>query len=84
MLESSNEVHQIIAALRGYLARHPDAADTVEGVANWWIPSQRFEMLMPHVERALELLVKQGDLSRHIREDGRCVYTSVAKRATNT
>ena len=51
-------------AIRHYLAKHPDAADTLEGVVNWWLVRQRYENAVTRVSRALELLVEQGELTK--------------------
>lgn len=43
-----------------YLAKHPEAGDTLQNIAKWWIP---FERLLPKwsvVEEALAYLVAQG------------------------
>ena len=57
-------VRQLVDVIRQYLSKHPDAADTLEGVVNWWLLRQRYENAMAMVNQALELLVQQGDLTK--------------------
>ena len=59
-----SDVRQLADAIRQYLSKHPDAADTLEGVVNWWLLRQRYENAMAMVNQALELLVQQGDLTK--------------------
>lgn len=59
-----SDVRQLADDILQYLSKHPDAADTLEGVVNWWLLRQRYENAMAMVSQALELLVKQGDLTR--------------------
>lgn len=40
-----------------YLRAHPQAADTAEGIARWWIKRQRLHESVARVESALNLLV---------------------------
>jgi hypothetical protein len=49
-------------AVLGYLATHPDAADTLEGIVTWWLPRQRFETERVRIERVLDELVAHGKL----------------------
>jgi hypothetical protein len=51
---------ELCDAIAGYLARHPDAADTLQGIAEWWLPMQRIEAEVEQVTRAVELLVARG------------------------
>ena len=48
-----------------YLQKHPEASDTLEGIATWWLEQQRIEHLVEEVAEALELLVKKGALCAH-------------------
>ena len=59
-----SDVLRLADAIRQYLSEHPDAADTLEGVVNWWLLRQRFENATAMVSLALELLVQQGDLTK--------------------
>ena len=43
-----------------YLMTHDKAADTLEGVARWWILRQRIEESQQQVKKALELLCREG------------------------
>ena len=43
-----------------YLAAHPDAADTVEGIARWWLARQRYDDARDLVAEALVRLVDRG------------------------
>lgn len=65
----------IAEELRHYIKTHPRAADSLEGVAKWWLARQRYEQAVEKVERALDYLVAQGDLSKHISSSGGAVYT---------
>ena len=43
-----------------YLHAHPAAADTVEGIVNWWLPLQRYENAKTAIQKALHELVQEG------------------------
>lgn len=43
-----------------YLHAHPSAADTVDGIIQWWLIHQRYETARDVIERALDDLVEQG------------------------
>ena len=68
------DVEQIARDIEGYLSRHPEAADTAEGIARWWLIQSQVEAQLPRLEFALELLVNRGVLIRRRLPDGNCVY----------
>lgn len=43
-----------------YLFKHPDANDTLEGIAEWWLLSQRISYEMKRVKAAVLKLVEEG------------------------
>jgi hypothetical protein len=45
-------------AIEAYIAVHPQAMDTLEGIIEWWLTGQRAESEI--VVRVLEQLVRQG------------------------
>lgn len=47
-------------AILGYLAEHPNASDTLEGIAAWWIQQDRIRLGVERVARALEWLRERG------------------------
>jgi Fe2+ or Zn2+ uptake regulation protein len=57
-----------------YLQTHPDAGDTAEGIAEWWLTECDAGESKVLVEQALHLLVKQGLLERHIIAEGTVLY----------
>ena len=40
MTEESAAIGNIAREILRYLERHPDAKDTLEGIAQWWLPPQ--------------------------------------------
>jgi len=51
-------------AVREYLRRHPQSMDTVEGIAEWWIPSSTMQITAPVLRRVLDRLTQDGFLER--------------------
>jgi hypothetical protein len=80
--KSSSDVDEIAAEVERYLASHPGAADTVEGIARWWLVHARAEVLRPNLESALEQLVARGLLVRRKLPDGNVVYARKAVAPT--
>ena len=50
----------IAQEILAYLVKRPQAQDTVEGIARWWILQQRIEQHVEDVEDALNRLVLDG------------------------
>jgi hypothetical protein len=48
----------IAREILGYLENHPEAKDTLDGIAEWWLPHRRHERRA--VERAVALLLSHG------------------------
>jgi len=66
-------VSQIMKALLAYLRNHPKAADTLEGISKWWLPRDEARS-RDDVARALEKLVAQGRIEKHVAPDGRRLF----------
>jgi hypothetical protein len=49
-------------AIRSYLAEHPGAMDTLEGIAGWWLMRQQIRVDVERLERVLHRLVEAGVL----------------------
>lgn len=65
---------EIERSLLGYLRGHPQAADTLDGIVEWWLPLQRYETARLRIERTLERLVADGTLRRDLLRDGAILY----------
>lgn len=80
MLKSNNAVVlEIASAIRDYLATHPNAADSMEGITTWWLARQRYEYAMEAVEQALQQLEASGLVRKQQGSDGRWLYASAGK-----
>ncbi|MBI1751279.1 MAG: hypothetical protein HY014_08100 [Acidobacteria bacterium] len=62
-----------------YLQDHPEAADSLEGIANWWLPAPAYSVTLEAVQEALALLVAEHRIARIDLADGRTLYQSVDK-----
>ncbi len=54
------EERETARAILRYLRKYPEAKDTVEGIAHWWLPWQACAPGPGPVERALSLLLSKG------------------------
>jgi len=70
------DVEEIARELERYVDRHPAAADTIDGIARWWLASS-VQPPPRDVEAALDLLVRRGVLSRRPLPDGNTVFARV-------
>jgi hypothetical protein len=77
----TNELPDVLtaaSAIKRYLAARPDALDTLQGVARWWVSRQRLGDSLEIVQRALDHLEAQGDVVCLQSPDGLQVYRRVA------
>lgn len=79
---------EIIDAIMRYLASHPNAADTVEGIAKWWLPNRTSAGTsgsmgadLELVEAALNRLQMQGLVRRQSNTDRHVLYSAVRKES---
>jgi hypothetical protein len=71
--EHDRDVDDIARELERYVARHPAAADTVDGIARWWLAGP-VQPPLGDVEAALDLLIRRGVVSRRALPDGKMLY----------
>lgn len=50
------------AEVLAYLAEHPDAMDTLNGIAEWWLERQRIRVDVDALSRVIRRLVERGAL----------------------
>lgn len=59
MLGAVDELAELVL---GYLNEHPHAADTLAGIAQWWVVRQQLRVDVANLQRALEQLTEKGVL----------------------
>ena len=77
MATASEETIVIAGMIETYLERHPRAADTPEGIRDWWLAAEQREASLPAVLAAAEYLVALQRLARIVLVDGTVVYACV-------
>ena len=60
----ANPAQAVVEQIMRYFTEHPQAADSLEGVARWRLLQQRVEETVVETEAALEWLVARGVLQR--------------------
>jgi len=76
--ENNLQRDSLINAITHYLKAHPNAADSVEGIMQWWLPQQN-PVDMDDLQHALDFLVETSVLSKTVLLDGRMLYSSRVK-----
>ncbi len=69
-----NDEAEIERQIRGYLAAHPDACDTIEGIVEWWLLEQRIQVTGEKVAVALRRLLDKNVVREIHAPDGRIHY----------
>jgi Fe2+ or Zn2+ uptake regulation protein len=73
--------HQTIAdAIERYLQRHPAAADSEVGIAEWWLLEAGIRASVDDVRRALKLLEERGVMENVTLQDGRRLWRPTTGR----
>ena len=70
----NKSVNTIAEEIARYLREHPDAADSFEGIRQWWLPRVRFQEATADIEGALEELLERGIVVRQVMPDGKILY----------
>ena len=70
LIEKQQISHEVLA----YLAKNPDAQDTLEGVVYWWLLEERIKDRTVKVQEALDELVSEGLVVKHTGRDARAHY----------
>ena len=57
-----------------YLARHPDAQDTIDGILHWWVLDACVRKWAPKISETVAQLVERGFLEQSQSADGKIFY----------
>lgn len=65
-LKKHDHLHEeeLTDAILEYLAEHPRASDTLEGIAEWWIMRQQIRAEIKTLAKVLSRLTKTGRLEK--------------------
>lgn len=74
MSQLDTDIVQIAHEIMQYLQRHPNAADSLNGIAQWWLARQRYQNALDKVNLALDLLIKQNYIKRTDNRHGQTIY----------
>jgi hypothetical protein len=74
----------IAAEIERYLESHPRAADSMEGIRQWWFARLRVEEGAMQVSEALRLLLARGVVVEKRLPDGTLLYAAAVSRETST
>ena len=66
---------QIAYEILAYLAKNPDAQDTIDGIVEWWLLAQHIERHVARVKSALAELVQQGLIIEKRSSDSHIYYS---------
>jgi hypothetical protein len=69
----SEEGYEVARAILKYLHEHPDAQDTLEGIAQWWLTREDTERQIKEVDRGVSIQLEQG-LVIEVRRGGLMPY----------
>ncbi len=63
--DKSSIAHEILS----YLAEHPQAQDTLDGIVQWWLLDRKIKNQMTNVKEVLAELVAKGLVLEYKRRD---------------
>jgi Fe2+ or Zn2+ uptake regulation protein len=77
-VQGSDASARVRVAILDYLAHNHDAADTVRGIMNWWLPPEDSSVDRSTVEHVLDQLAAEGFVSATRLADGTVIYRRLA------
>jgi hypothetical protein len=69
----TNKTH-IAREILSYLAEHPDAQDTLEGIVEWWLLERKIINQTTTVKAVINILISEGWVIDSIGRDSRVHY----------
>lgn len=71
---ADDPIGDVCLRLRAYLAAHPEAADTADGIAMWWLADARASWRGAVLEAALQRLADEGLLDSRMLPSSRRLW----------
>ena len=60
------EKQVLVSEILSYLLKHPEASDTLEGIARFWFVRRQVDLILRDVEEAVGELVAKGILEERV------------------
>jgi len=76
--EPDERTARIVTAIQHYLASHPRAADSEQGIGDWWLPAMGVAATSSELAAAIRHLERRGALTRQVLADGKIIYRARA------
>jgi hypothetical protein len=73
-INASRTSMQLQVCLQDYLQRYPDAADSPEGIRQWWLTEALRTTPIETLRHVLAVLVASGEMELKILPDGTEIY----------
>jgi hypothetical protein len=83
MVDEASSAEAIAREIGRYLIANPEAADTLEGVALWWLSGNVSEAFLAEVHEAMTRLINAGRATRRTMVDGTVIYEGVFGHRTD-
>jgi Fe2+ or Zn2+ uptake regulation protein len=74
MANGESDIAKVREAILHYLQNNANAADSLEGVMNWWLPPAYEKVDVAGVEQILEQLIVEGLVRKTSLVDGTILY----------
>ncbi len=76
-ISNDSDVKKIAEYIVSYLNNHPNAADTIEGISEWWLLKHQTEITITLVQQALDSLVSKTVVKINVNLSGKKVYSKI-------
>lgn len=77
--EHDEEMVLLMQAITDYFAKYPDAADSIDGIRQWWLGQLGLVRSTQQVREALDALCERQSVARTINQSGGIIYSSTSK-----
>lgn len=79
----NNKKGEVEESILHYLQKSPNARDSLEGIARWWLESVKINKSIDEVANALESLLKKGLVARCEIKGGKPIYKICKKNISS-
>jgi hypothetical protein len=74
VLDNGKEIRMLSDEIMQYLNKHPYAADSLEGVLQWWLCRESNERMQRVIQTALDDLIVKQQIQYSVLPDGTRIY----------